>query len=175
MKARRQGTETEQPRERDEALTDPQGLDDFDVGPLIVDRAAFERESTPPETQERPELAPWSPPIRDLVEQALALLLKAIPTLEVRWITGWRVYMLKLTGPKARMLGYLAPLVDRIRLAVEHGGLVEDPDQLFEPSTSRFYHREMRTTRDLGVRGLEAILRASAEVDLPRRTSARAR
>ncbi len=173
MKARPADVDSNDPREPEGPHGD--GPDDFDVGPLIVDRVAFERESSTPETNDRPELAPWSPPIRALVEDCMGLLGRAIPALEVRWVPGWRVYMLKLTGARARMLGYLAPLVDRIRLAIEHGGLVDDPDALFEPTNSRFHHREMRTPRDLGVRGLERIIRASAEVDLPRRPSPRTR
>jgi hypothetical protein len=153
----------------------PEPKDDFDVGPLIIDSADAEASVQEVAALDRPELSPWSPPIRDLVAGALAVLARAIPDLEVRWVAGWRVYMLKLTGPRARMFGYLAPLVDRVRLAVEHGGLVNDPDALFEPTTSRFHHREMRTPREVAPRGLEPLLRAAAEVDLPRRARTRPR
>ena len=88
--------------------------------------------------------------IRDVVR-------RAVPTLSERALPGWRA--IGFRDEQAGHVCALFPFGPEVRLYIEHGARLDDPDGLLEGTMKRGRDVPFRGTRDVRVRPLTRLLR----------------
>jgi hypothetical protein len=110
-------------------------------------------------TRSTPEqlLSAYPPPIRDLANEIRRTLRAAVPSFEERALPGWRAIAFR--DPQAGHVCALFPFEDHLRLYVEYGASMDDPDGLMEGTMKRGRYIAFRTRKDLRKRALARLIR----------------
>jgi hypothetical protein len=102
-------------------------------------------------------LAPCAPRVRDLANDLRRTLCAAVPSFEERALPGWRAIAFR--DPQAGHVCALFPFDDHLRLYVEYGARLDDPDGLMEGTMKRGRYIPFRTRKDLRKRALTRLIR----------------
>ncbi len=102
-------------------------------------------------------LSAYSPPIRDLANEIRRTLCAAVPSFEERALPGWRAIAFR--DPQAGHVCALFPFEDHLRLYVEYGASLDDPDGLMKGTMKRGRYIAFRTSKDLRKRALARLIR----------------
>lgn len=104
-------------------------------------------------------LAPCPPRIRALAERLRAVVRRAVPTLEERVLPGWRA--LGYRDAQAGHVCALFPSEREVRLYLEIGARLDDPDGLLEGAATMRKGRFVRVAgaRDVRVRAITRLVR----------------
>ena len=112
-------------------------------------------------TRPTPEqlLAAYPQPIRELANEIRRTLIAAVPSFVERALPGWRAIAFR--DPQAGHVCALFPYEDHLRLYVEYGASLDDPDGLLEGEATmkRGRYVAFRTRKDLRKRALAALIR----------------
>jgi hypothetical protein len=117
------------------------------------------RRGVTPGTRPTPEqlLSAYPPLIRDLANEIRRTLRAAVPSFEERALPGWRAIAFR--DPQAGHVCALFPFQDHLKLYVEYGATLEDPDGLMEGAMKRGRYIAFRSRKDLRKRPLAALIR----------------
>ncbi len=107
---------------------------------------------TPDELLER-----YPSAIRDLANEIRATLHGAVPSFVERALPGWRAVAFR--DPQAGHVCALFPFEDHLRLYVEYGASLPDPDGLMQGAMKRGRYVEFRKRKDLRKRALARLIR----------------
>ena len=102
-------------------------------------------------------IAGYPPGVRDLANEIRRTLLAAVPSFEERALPGWRAIAFR--DPQAGHVCALFPFEDYVRLYVEYGASLPDPDRLMKGAMKRGRYIELRTRKDLRKRALAKLIR----------------
>jgi hypothetical protein len=102
-------------------------------------------------------LSAHPPSIRDLADEIRQTLLAAVPSFEERALPGWRAIAFR--DPQAGHVCALFPYADHVKLYVEYGASLDDPDGLMEGAMKRGRYIAFRSRKDLRKRALAALIR----------------
>jgi len=102
-------------------------------------------------------LAGFPPSISELANEIRRTLLAAVPSFVERALPGWRAIAFR--DPQAGHVCALFPFDDHLKLYVEYGATLPDPDGLMEGSMKRGRYIEFRTAKDLRKRALGRLIR----------------
>jgi hypothetical protein len=102
-------------------------------------------------------LAAYPEPIRALADEIRRTLLAAVPSFVERALPGWRAIAFR--DPQAGHVCALFPFEDHLKLYVEYGASLDDPDGLMQGSMKRGRYVAFRTRKDLRKRALAALIR----------------
>jgi hypothetical protein len=102
-------------------------------------------------------LAPLPPATRKLADRIRAVVLRAVPTLTERALPGWRAIAFR--DEQAGHVCALFPFGDEVRLYIEHGARLDDPDGLLQGAMKRGRYVPFRTERDVRARALARLIR----------------
>jgi hypothetical protein len=102
-------------------------------------------------------LSAYPPPIRDLANEIRRTLRAAVPSFEERALPGWRAIAFR--DPQAGHVCALFPFENHLRLYVEYGASLDDPDGLMEGTMKRGRYIAVRTRKDLRKRALARLIR----------------
>jgi hypothetical protein len=102
-------------------------------------------------------LAAYSPAIRSLANEIRRTLRAAVPSFEERALPGWRAIAFR--DPQAGHVCALFPFEDHLKLYVEYGATLDDPDGLMEGTMKRGRYIAFRSRKDLRKRALAALIR----------------
>jgi hypothetical protein len=110
-------------------------------------------------TRPTPEqlLASYPPPIRHLADEIRKTLLAAVPSFVERALPGWRAIAFR--DLQAGHVCALFPFEDHLKLYVEYGATLPDPDGLMDGSMKRGRYIAFRTPKDLRKRALARLIR----------------
>lgn len=100
-------------------------------------------------------LAPVAEPVRQLFDDARALVLATVPEAGERVITGWKV----TAYGGSRLVLYLKPRRDGVHLGFYHGASLSDPAGLLSGTGERMRHVPLRIGEPLPVGPIVALLR----------------
>jgi hypothetical protein len=102
-------------------------------------------------------LAPLPPETRQLANRIRTVVCKAVPTLTERALPGWRA--IGFRDAQAGHVCALFPFGPEVRLYVEHGARLSDPDGLLQGTMKRGRYVAFRTQRDVRARALTRLVR----------------
>lgn len=102
-------------------------------------------------------LAPLPPATRRLADRVRAVVLRAVPTLTERALPGWRAIAFR--DLQAGHVCALFPFGPEVRLYIEHGARLDDPDGLLRGTMKRGRYVAFRTQRDVKARALARLVR----------------
>jgi hypothetical protein len=102
-------------------------------------------------------LAPLPAATRRLANRIRAIVRRAVPTLTERALPGWRAIAFR--DEQAGHVCALFPFGPEIRLYIEYGARLDDPDGLLRGTMKRGRYVAFRTTRDVRVRALTGLVR----------------
>jgi hypothetical protein len=102
-------------------------------------------------------LSAYPPPIRDLANEIRRTLHAAVPSFEERALPGWRAIAFR--DPQAGHVCALFPFADHLKLYVEYGASLDDPDGLMEGTMKRGRYIAFRTRKNLRKRALARLIR----------------
>jgi hypothetical protein len=102
-------------------------------------------------------LSAYPSPIRDLANEIRRTLRAAVPSFEERALPGWRAIAFR--DPQAGHVCALFPFEDHLRLYVEYGASLDDPDGLMKGTMKRGRYIAFRTRKDLRKRALARLIR----------------
>jgi hypothetical protein len=102
-------------------------------------------------------LAPLPPATRKLADRIREVVRRAVPTLTERALPGWRAIAFR--DEQAGHVCALFPFGDEVRLYIEHGARLDDPDGLLRGAMKRGRYVRFRTQRDVRVRALTRLVR----------------
>ena len=102
-------------------------------------------------------LSGYPAPIRALANEIRATLCAAVPSFVERALPGWRA--IGFRDPQAGHVCALFPFEDHVRLYVEYGASLPDPDGLMEGAMKRGRYIEFRSRKGLRKRALTALIR----------------
>lgn len=102
-------------------------------------------------------LAAYPEPIRELANEIRTTLRAAVPSFEERALPGWRAIAFR--DPQAGHVCALFPFENYVRLYVEYGASLPDPDGLMLGAMKRGRYVELRTPKDLRKRALTKLIR----------------
>jgi hypothetical protein len=102
-------------------------------------------------------LAPLPPATRRLANRIRVVVRQAVPTLTERALPGWRA--IGFRDAQAGHVCALFPFGDEVRLYVEYGARLDDPDDLLQGTMKRGRYVAFRTERDVRVRALTRLVR----------------
>ena len=106
------------------------------------------------------DLLALSPPrVRALAGRVRDVVRRAVPTFTERALPGWKAIAFR--DAHAGHVCALFPMADEVRLYIEHGARLADPDGLLEGSATMTRGRYVRFTsvRSLRARALDRLLR----------------
>ena len=101
-------------------------------------------------------IARYSPGIRALTERLRKLVRETAPDATERVYPGWRGF-----GYRDREAGFFCgvfPFRDHVSIVFQHGTELEDPEDILVGDTKRVRWVPMKTTRDLRLRPLRAMI-----------------
>ncbi len=101
-------------------------------------------------------LEPLPADTRRLANRVRAVLRRAVPTFTERALPGWRA--ISFRDPQAGHVCALFPFGPEVRLYIEHGARLEDPDNLMQGTMKRGRYVAFRTVRDLRTRALTRLV-----------------
>ena len=102
-------------------------------------------------------LSNYPPTIRALANEIRATLCAAVPSLVERALPGWRAVAFR--DPQAGHVCALFPFEDHLRLYIEYGASLPDPDRLMKGTMKRGRYIEYRGRKDLRKRSLARLIR----------------
>lgn len=102
-------------------------------------------------------LSAYPPPIRALAAEIRTTLRAAVPSFVERALPGWRAIAFR--DPQAGHVCALFPFEDHLKLYVEYGATLPDPDGLMEGTMKRGRYIAFRTRKDLRKRALARLIR----------------
>ena len=102
-------------------------------------------------------LSAYPEPARELASELRKTLRAAVPSFEERALPGWRAIAFR--DPQAGHVCALFPFEDHVRLYVEYGASLPDPDGLMEGGMKRGRYIEFRSANDLKKRALSKLIR----------------
>ena len=102
-------------------------------------------------------LASLPPATRYLADRIRAVVRRAVPTLTERALPGWRAIAFR--DEQAGHVCALFPFGDEVRLYIEHGARLDDPDGLLQGAMKRGRYVAFRTQRDVRARALARLVR----------------
>ena len=102
-------------------------------------------------------LAPLPPVTRRLANRVRAVVRRAVPTLTERALPGWRA--IGFRDAQAGHVCALFPFGPEVRLYVEHGARLDDPDGLLQGRMKRGRYVAFRSERDVRARALARLIR----------------
>jgi hypothetical protein len=102
-------------------------------------------------------LSGYSEPVRQLANEIRTTLRAAVPSFEERALPGWRAIAFR--DPQAGHVCALFPFEDYVRLYVEYGASLPDPDGLMEGAMKRGRYIEFRSAKDLRKRAIAKLIR----------------
>jgi hypothetical protein len=102
-------------------------------------------------------LAAYPPTIRALADEIRRTLLAAVPSFVERALPGWRAIAFR--DPQAGHVCALFPFEDHLKLYVEYGASLDDPDRLMEGAMKRGRYIAFRSRKDLRKRALANLIR----------------
>ena len=121
------------------------------------------RRLPPPNTTITAEelLAGYPPAVRRTAERLRVVVGRAVPTLVERTLPGWRAIAFR--DPHAGHVCGIFPNEREVRLYVEHGARLPDPDGLLRstPTMTRGRYVAFSSPRDIPARALARLLRAA--------------
>lgn len=95
--------------------------------------------------------------IRDLANEIRRTLLAAIPSFVERALPGWKAIAFR--DPQAGHVCALFPFEDHLKLYVEYGASIDDPDGLMEGTMKRGRYIVFRSRKDLRKRALAELIK----------------
>ena len=102
-------------------------------------------------------LSAYPPSIRELADEVRRTLLAAVPSFVERALPGWRAIAFR--DPQAGHVCALFPFEDHVKLYIEYGATLEDPDGLMEGTMKRGRYIAFRSRKDLRKRALASLIR----------------
>ena len=102
-------------------------------------------------------LVPLPAETRRLANRIRDVVRRAVPTLSERALPGWRA--IGFRDEQAGHVCALFPFGPEVRLYIEHGARLDDPDGLLEGRMKRGRYVPFRSTRDVRARPLTRLLR----------------
>jgi hypothetical protein len=102
-------------------------------------------------------LSAYPEPIRELAAEVRNTLRAAVPSFEERALPGWRAIAFR--DPQAGHVCALFPFEGHIRLYVEYGASLPDPDKLMQGAMKRGRYIELRSVKELRKRALTKLIR----------------
>ena len=108
-------------------------------------------------------LAPLPPATRRLANRIRAVVRRAVPTLTERALPGWRAIAFR--DDQAGHVCALFPFGPEVRLYIEHGARLEDPDGLLRGRMKRGRYVAFRTERDVRARALTRLVRRAVMLE----------
>lgn len=109
-------------------------------------------------------LAPFDPRIRAIAERVRAVVHAAVPTFVERALPGWKA--IAFHDPHAGYVCGLFPNPREVRLYLEHGARLDDPNGLLTGGATMTRGRYIRftTLRDVKVRALTRLVRSAVKL-----------
>ena len=108
-------------------------------------------------------LAPLPPATRRLANRIRAVVGRAVPTLTERALPGWRA--ISFRDAQAGHVCALFPFGPEVRLYIEHGARLDDPDGLLQGKMKRGRYVAFRTQRDVRARALTRLMRRAVVLE----------
>ncbi len=108
-------------------------------------------------------LEPLPPATRRLANRVRAVVRRAVPTLTEPALPGWRA--IGFRDAQAGHVCALFPFGPEVRLYVEHGARLDDPDGLLQGAMKRGRYVAFRTERDVRARALTRLLRRAVMLE----------
>jgi hypothetical protein len=102
-------------------------------------------------------LSGFSQEVRQLAQEVRKTLRAAVPSFEERALPGWRAIAFR--DPQAGHVCALFPYEDYVRLYIEYGASLSDPDALMKGTMKRGRYIEFRTRKDLRKGALTKLIR----------------
>jgi hypothetical protein len=107
-------------------------------------------------------LSAYPPAIRRLANEIRTTLCGAVPSFVERALPGWRAVAFR--DPQAGHVCALFPFEDHLRLYIEYGASLPDPDGLMKGAMKRGRYVEFRSRKDLRKRALARLIRRAVVV-----------
>jgi len=107
-------------------------------------------------------LAPLPPAMRTLANRIRDVVRRAVPTLAERALPGWRA--IGFRDEQAGHVCALFPFGPEVRLYIEHGARLDDPDGLLQGTMKRGRYVAFRTARDVRARALASLIRQAVRL-----------
>ena len=112
-------------------------------------------------------LADYPPSVRETTHAARRVVGEALPDAREAIIWGWRLIGYRVpVGKGSVYVGYIAPLVDEVRLGFEWGVYLDDPDEVLAGDGTQVRYVPLATPDDVRAEILIPLLRDAAEVAL---------
>jgi hypothetical protein len=108
-------------------------------------------------------LATLPPARRSLANRIRAVVLRAVPTLVERALPGWRA--IGFRDDQAGHVCALFPFGPEVRLYIEHGARLDDPDGLLQGTMKRGRYVAFRSERDVRARALTRLVRRAVVLE----------
>ena len=102
-------------------------------------------------------LAAYPAKMQALANRVRAVLHDAVPTFTERALPGWRAIAFR--DPHAGHVCALFPLETELRLYIEHGAKLADPDDILRGTMKRGRYIPFRSHRDVRTRALTRLIR----------------
>ena len=102
-------------------------------------------------------LASLPPATRRLANRIREIVRRAVPTLTERALPGWRA--IGFRDPQAGHVCALFPFGPEVRLYIEHGARLDDPDGLLQGTMKRGRYVAFRSERDVRARAVTSLVR----------------
>ena len=102
-------------------------------------------------------LAQFPPDVQRIANRVRAVLHGAVPTLSERALPGWRA--IGFRDPQAGHVCALFPGDKEMRLYIEHGARLADPDRLLQGTMKRGRYIPFRSLRSVRSRALTRLIR----------------
>ena len=107
-------------------------------------------------------LAAHPPAMQAIANRVRAVLHRAVPTFTERALPGW--HAIAFRDPHAGHVCALFPLEHELRLYIEHGARLADPDGMLQGQLKRGRYVRFRSTKDVRARALTRLIREAVEV-----------
>ena len=111
--------------------------------------------------------------MRQLVDRVREVLHAAVPTFTERALPGWRAIAFR--DPHAGHVCALFPLETELRLYIEHGARLDDPDTLLRGTMKRGRYIPFRRMKDIRVRAITQLIREAVALQSLQRSRRRRR
>jgi len=116
-------------------------------------------------------LAPHPPAIRALANRLRRLVRDTLPEVEERGVPGWGA--INYHHPAVGLVCGIFPFRDMVKLVLEHGASLPDPDGILTGATRQVRHVEVRSASDVRARPIRLLLLVAVHEGPRRRAQVR--
>ncbi len=114
-------------------------------------------------------LSAYPPAIRALANELRKILKAAVPDVNERVYTGWKLIGYRVvTGKSDRYFGFIAPFPDRVEIGFEYGALLEDPHSVLNKKLKQVHSLVVRSKSDIPRHSLSSLIHQAAMIAIER-------